>query len=187
MMRKLLAIALLSALCIVGLTSCEKLKELFPGIEIPLPEVPITVPVNVGPTPLFPNGIVLPRITQKFNLDSIIKANTNNQFGVADVTSVKLKDLTLSITDGANQANNLSNFENIKFAFSSNKNTTAVSIADYNFPDTYTTTANIIAANSPELVSYIIGNELYYDVTVKPRRAVTQAFTVVIKATVTAK
>jgi hypothetical protein len=187
MMRKLLAIAFLLALSIVGLTGCEKLKELFPGVEVPLPEVPITVPVGVGPTPLFPNGVVLPRIIKKFNLDSIVKANTNNQFGAGDVTSVKLKSLTFSITDGANQANNLSNFENIKFAFSSNINTTPVSIADYNFADTYTTTANIIAANSPELVSYITGNELYYDVTVKPRRTVTQSFSVIVKATVIAK
>jgi hypothetical protein len=182
-------LAMLFAVLIVALsTGCKKaLQALFAGVEVPLSEVRITVPPNPIAPPIYTGAIKLDRITQRLNLDSLVKANTGNKFGIADVSSVKLKEMLVTIAAGANAGNNFQNFENVKVDFSSNSNNTPIQIASYDFPDVYADQTNIATANSPELVNYIKANELYYDLTVKPRRPTTQALTMVIKATAIVK
>jgi hypothetical protein len=181
--------AILLAVIVVALsTGCKKaLQSLLPGFDVPLSEVRITVPPNPFAPPLYTGDLKLDRITQRLNLDSLVKTNTNNQFGVADVSSVKLKEMLVTIVDGANATNNFQNFENVKIGFSSNSNSNVIQISSYDFPNTYSTTTNIVTADSPELVNYIKATELYYDLTVKPRRPTTQPLTVVIQATAVVK
>ncbi|HEX8461298.1 MAG TPA: hypothetical protein VF623_07705 [Segetibacter sp.] len=190
-MKKLVLTSLLAVL-VIGLTStgCKKIvKAVFPGIDVPLSNLVVPVPANQNPLLLPPayTGELPPvRLVQRFNLDSLIKANTANQFGIGDVSSVKLKEMTFTIVDGATQTNNFQNFESFRIGFSSNSNSTVAQIASYSFPDTYSTTASINTANTPELISYLSGGELYYDLTVKPRRA-SNAMSVRLNAVVSVK
>ncbi len=186
-MKKIVWTPLLAMLVVAGALSCKKVvKAVFPGLDVKLSEVRIEVPVNPFAPPLFSGELPTVRISQAFNLDSLIKANTLNQFGVGDVTSVKIKEMTINL-ENTNQNNNLKNFEYLKIGFSSNTNKKIAEIVTYNFPDVNATSANIIGTNSSELVSYLNGRELYYDVTIKPRYPTSQMMIAVIKAVVSVK
>jgi hypothetical protein len=187
-LKKILWTPLLAILVVVaGALSCKKvIKTIFPGLDVNLSEVRIEVPINPFAPPVFSGELPTVRISQAFNLDSLIKANTLNQFGVGDVTSVKLKEMTINL-ENTNQNNNLKNFEYIKIGFSSSTNRTVAEIITYNFPDLNATSASINGTNSPELVTYLNGRELYYDVTIKPRYPTTQKMVAVIKAVVSVK
>lgn len=186
-MKKILWTPLLAILVVAGALSCKKvIKAVFPGLDVNLSEVRIEVPINPFAPPVFSGESPTVRISQAFNLDSLIKANTLNQFGVGDVTSVKLKEMTINL-ENTNQNNNLKNFEYLKIGFSSNTNKKIAEIVTFNFPDVNATSASINGTNSPELVSYLNGRELYYDVTVKPRYPTSQVMVAVIKAVVSVK
>lgn len=185
--KVLTPLLVLSVLLVAGTLSCKKvIKAVFPGLDVNLSEVRIEVPVNPFAPPVFSGELPTLRISQAFNLDSLIKANTLNQFNIRDVTSVKLKEMTISL-ENTNQNNNFKNFEYLKIGFSSNTNRNVAQIATYNFPDVNATSAGNNATNSPEFVTYLNGRELYYDVTIKPRYPTNQIMIAVIKAIVSVK
>jgi hypothetical protein len=125
--------------------------------------------------------------TQRFNLDSIIKVKTNGEFGIGDISSVKIKQMVATIANPDAQ-NNFSNFESARFTFSSNTNTNAQQIASFTFADAYTPTVTYTAPeNTPELLPYLNGTELTYNVFGKIRRYTTKALTVSIKVTMKVK
>jgi len=187
-MKRLVWTSLFAMLIVAGASSCKKIiKALFKEIDVELTEVRITVPANPIAPPAYNGDLPFPTITQQWDLDSLVRANTSDQFGLRDVTSLKLKAMTINIVEGADQDNNLQNFENLRLGFSSSKDTSVTQIASFDFPDTYATTANANTSSNAELISYLSGNELYYDLTVKPRRITTRPMTIVIKATVTVK
>ncbi len=187
-MKKIILSGLLSIFVLSVVTSCKKtVKAIFPGAETPLPELIYTLPpVNNPIIPLY-TTFPLPKVEQSFNLDSIVKVNTGNNFGSGDITSVKIKSLTMKIVAGADSANNLSNFETASFNFSSSSNTTPVQVANISFENVYSIEKVIPGDGTPELRGYLDGNKLYYDISASIRRYTNKSLKISIIATMIMK
>ena len=195
-MKKTFLAILIASLALVTISSCKKtVKALFPGATTDLPEVMNTLPtldsLRLAPYPVtelpLHTAFPLPQITQHFNLDSIVKANTGNNFGAGDITSVKLNQIKLKILTGADANNNISNFESAAFSFSSSSNSTPTTVTNVSFADVYATEKTIPGDNSLELRPYLSGTELYYNVSASLRRHTTHPIKISIIATVTMK
>lgn len=183
-MKKLFAFAA----CIVMLlsvTSCKKLiSKIFQGFDAEVPTIQFTLPAI---SYVRPEEIPLITFPQRFNLDSTIKANTEGAFGAGDVNSIKVKKIDFSISD-ADQNNNLSNFESVRFTLSSDAETNPVEIASATFPDTFATNYVYTSpASAPELRTYLNGSELYYTVYGKARRTTNKTLPLTIKVTLVLK
>ena len=194
-MKKLVLPVVVATLVICAVASCKKtVKAIFPGAESDLPEVVQTMPaidsVKIGTTvisvPLH-TPYSLPRIIQHFNLDSIVKVNTGNNFGAADITSVKVKSFRLKIVQYGDSANNLANFESASFNFSSNTKSDPIKVATVNFVDAFSLDKVISGDGTPELRPYLDGTELYYDISASLRRHTKKSIKISIIATVTMK
>ncbi len=187
-MKKIFLSCILSLFVLSVVTSCKKtVQAIFPGAETPLPELIYTLPpVNNPIIPLY-TTFPLPRVEQAFNLDSIVKVNTGNNFGAGDITSVKIKELKMKIVSGADSANNLSNFENASFNFSSTSNSNAIKVASIAFADVYATEKIIPGDGTPELRGYLDGNKLYYDINASIRRYTNKSLKISIIATMIMK
>lgn len=183
-MKKLLISVLMVLVIVTGFTGCKKIiKSIFTGFDTDVPAIVFTLP----PIPFVPpEEYPLGTYTQSFNFDSTIKANTNNSFNAGDVTSVKVKKIVMTLSNG-NAANNFANFESARFTFSSDIKLDPVTIASVTFPDTLSTAITIIPANSPELKPYLGGSKLYYNVFGKLRRTTTQSLPITVKVTLAIK
>lgn len=178
--------ALLSVLVLfTTITGCKKvIDKIFDGFDADVPAIEVKLPI----IPLAPpQEIQIGSFTQRFNLDSTIKANSDNTFGAGDVKSIKVKSIQFSLLD-ADANNNVSNFESARFTFHSNANATPVQIASVNFPDVYATSFTYTSdANAPELKDYLKGNELTYTVFGKIRRTTSKTLPLSIQVTLTVK
>lgn len=179
-MKKLSVYVLLVILIAAGISSCKKIiREIFQGIDADVPEFSVTLP----PIPVaLPFEVPFPRLSQHFNLDSAVKASTGGVYGANDVSSVKVKQIFFNLAN-ADTLNNLSNFESVRVAFSSDTNTDTVTIASITFPETYSSTITYTPVNSPDLKPYLTGSILYYDVYGKIRRITTKPLQLSIKVT----
>lgn len=191
-MKKVFASVLL-IMFLGACVSCGKIiNSVFPGVDVDAPLVTFTIP---APPPLPPGTPVpsgeqsLGSLTQSFNLDSAVKAKTNGQFGAADVTSVKIKQIVFNMSNTDDQ-NNFSNFESTRFTFASNAaaNTSELEVASITFPQTNTSTVTYTAPdNAPELRPYLDGTRLTYNVYGKLRKYTTKALPVTVLVTMRVK
>ena len=166
-MRKYFFSVLIVAVIITALSGCKKIiRNLFQGIDAEVPPFSVTLPaVPFAP----PVEVPLGSYSQHFNLDSTVRANTNNVYGANDVSSVKVKQMVFTLAN-PDTLNNISNFESARFTFSSNTKTDTVTVASITFPDTYAATYTYIPTNSPELKPYLNGTVLNYNAFGKLRR-----------------
>lgn len=166
----------LSAIAIIAITfgifstlqSCTKLAKLLNfSLGMQTETVNVTIPVTSGT-----NGTVtVGPTTNSFNVDSFIKAQTGNQLGAANVSSVKLASVIFTLNN-ANSLNNFQNFESCSATFSSNTNSTPFTVSIADNPDVYSNTLSLPVDSTTELKSYI-GNEFNYTVSGKLRRGTT--------------
>lgn len=178
-MKKLVIFVLIIVTLVATSISCKKIiRNIFQGIDADVPEFSVTIP----PIPIvLPIAIPIP-ISQHFNLDSTVKANTGGVFGANDVTSVKVKQVVFNLSD-ADSLNNLSNFESVRVTFSSDVKTDTVTVASVVFPETYAATVTYTPVNSPELKPYLTGSVLHYTIFGKIRRVTTKSLHLSIKVT----
>lgn len=170
-MKKVLFAASLASAVVFGFSSCEKIKDkLFPNFDTDGGTVVLSVPVMSNTT----NEGVWDQATINFNLDSVIKKYTNNQFSISNANSIKIKTVTLTVLDG-NQQNNISNFESVKLAVSSNSNSTPANVISATLQDI--NQPAVINGNDVELKSYLTGSQITYKLSGKMRRATTQKLT----------
>src|SRR4051794_3108972 len=184
-MKKSIAFGVLTLfLVLTAFTGCKKLiQSVFPGLEVDLPAITLTAPaIPYAP----PTEVQLATLTQHFNLDSLIRANTNGVFGIRDISSVKVTRMKFTIAN-ADQQNNISNFETARLLFGSAVTGESAEIAAINFPDVYADNYLYTAANAPELVSYFQTNELKYTMSGKLRRITTKPVTLSMVLTVNIK
>lgn len=179
-MKKLCALAVMAIMLVTGFSSCKKIiSAIFPGIDAKAPDVSITVPpVLFAPA----DELSLGNYTVRFNLDSIVRANTKEVFNANDIRSVKIKSITVSALNSDN-LNNLSNFEYARMALSSNTNQAEANLVTLNFPDEATSTFTVTPESSPDIRSYLSGNELYYTIYGKMRRPTTKSLNLVVSVT----
>lgn len=179
-MKKIIGSVLLVVLIAAGVAGCKKIiKAVFPGLDVDAPTITFTLPaIPFAP----PNELHIATFKQHFNLDSVVKAQTNGAFGATDVASVQVKQITFNLSN-ADAQNNLANFESARFTFSSSSTSSVAEVANIQFPDTFADSYTYTSTNAPELISYLSGNELTYDVYGKLRRITTKPLTLTVKVT----
>lgn len=167
-----------------GVTGCKKIiNAIFPSFDVDAPTITVSLPaIPFAP----PSELHIATIKQSFNLDSAVKAKTGGTFGASDVTSVQVKQIVFNISN-ADELNNLSNFESARFTLSSSSTTQVAEIANITFPNTYADSYTYTTTNPPEIISYLKGNELTYDVYGKLRRVTTKPMTLTVKVTLRVK
>ena len=173
----------LSALLIILLSfaGCKKIASaIFGGFDtsvdyqVSVPVVPIVLPVEMP----------LGQYMYKFNLDSIVKAQTAGIYNANDVKSIKAKEFNITITN-ADQLNNVSNFQNIRVTIHSNTNSTPAELFAVTFPDTYAASFTT-PGNNTELVSYLKGSDITYTIYGKNRRITTKPLIIYLSVTIRA-
>jgi hypothetical protein len=183
-MKKIIPVIFVLLVVLPAITGCKKLMEaIFPGLDVDLPAITVTVPAIPY---LPPNEMQLGTFTQHFNLDSVIRANTNGVFNIGDIKSVKVTKARFTILQ-PDQQNNISNFETVRLLFGSAVTGDLAEIAAINFPDMYADNYLYTPANAPELLSYFRTNELMYTASGKLRRITTKPVTLSLVVTVTIK
>jgi hypothetical protein len=183
-MKKLLITVSVALILIINVTSCKKIiEQVFPGLDVKVPEIQLTIPA-IPFVP--PNEISLGSYTAYFNLDSTIKANTGNVFGVGVVSSIKVKEVFVSLAN-ADDLNNLSNFESARVTLSSNSRRDPTNVTTLNFPTSNTSSATFPQSDSPELLDYLKGTEITYNVYGKARRATLKPLNMTVSVTVRVK
>ncbi|MCW3111570.1 MAG: hypothetical protein JWQ09_6076 [Segetibacter sp.] len=179
-MKKIIGSVLLVMVIAAGVVGCKKIiKAIFPGLDVDAPTITVSLPA-IPFVP--PSEAHIATFKQHFNLDSIVKAQTNGAFGATDVASVQVKQIAFNLLN-ADPQNNLANFESVRFTFSSTSTTSVAEVASIKFPDTFADSYTYTSTNPPELISYLSGNELTYDVYGKLRRITTKPLTLTVKVT----
>jgi hypothetical protein len=155
---------------IVALPSCKKVAEkLFSGFDLPLTDIPTVIPTISVSYYTF-----LTSTTIKFNLDSIVKAESRGSFGGGDLTSVKVKQATLRLQQA--DAPNMALLQTVSIQLYSDSVRIPVTLVSANVPDSASTTLHFDASQSPEILPYLQGKTITYIVTVVNRRPITQRF-----------
>ena len=168
-------------------TSCKKTiqeaVQTFQGFDATLSTVEFDMPaVPFAP----PFEVQLGQFPQHFDFDSLVKANTAGTFSSADIVSVKLKNMSVKITN-ADATNNLGNFQSARFEFFSNAVPTPVEVANVTFLDAVSDSINVTPTNPPELKGYLAGKELTYKVFGQLRRTTSKSLHLKINTIVTVR
>jgi hypothetical protein len=161
-MKKILyPFCLLAALSFV---SCDKVKTaLFPDFDLALAEAEIEIPIIVSTSAESEMG----EETVSMNLDSAIRANTNDEFNLSHVNSIKVKRVEIELLN-ADEENNLSNFEYAKVYVATGANNPVI-VGSYSIADAYATSVSF-QAESADLKSLLSANQFTYSVAGKARR-----------------
>ena len=171
-------------LVIAGFSSCGKIVEkVFPGVDANAPEIQLTIPIVPV---VLPNEFSLGSFTTQINLDSTIRANTAGVFGIGVVSSIKVKEIVITLPNGDN-LNNLANFETARVTFTAPNNSTPLTVASLAFPDTYATSSTYTPADSPDLLEYLKGSEVTYTVYGRARRITTKPLNMTVSVTLRVK
>lgn len=181
-MKKILLNFLAVSILLFQLSSCKKIaKALFGGFDQNVPDIQVTLPA----VPLVsPFEIPLGSYSYKFNLDSIVRSKTGGVFGANDVSSIKIKQLSININN-ADPLNNLQNFQSVRVTIKSNTNSTPTELFSVMFPDMYADTFTT-PGNNTELLSYLKGSDIVYDIYGKNRRITTKPLNLVISVIIRA-
>lgn len=159
----------LAALLLVfaAISSCKKIvAAVFGGTDVNIPPVEFTIPVLLVVSPTEQS---LGSYVQPINLDSAVRANTGGLFGINAVSTITLKTVTMTCSN-ADALNNLSSFESARVSIYSNSNPTPVDIFSVSFPDENLTSYTFTPGNRVELLPYLSGSSVTYNVYAKNRR-----------------
>lgn len=178
---------MLAVLVLLTAVSCDKINEvkenLFKGFDVALPGFNIQVP----PIPLVTgNEISLGTYSFRYNLDSAVRANTSGVFGAGAVSSVRIKKIVVALSN-PDGLNNLSNFDYTSIRFSSASKAPTDPPITITFPDVYTETHTQNISNSPDLKSFLNGEEVLFNLSGKNKKITTKPLSLSVEVTVTVK
>jgi hypothetical protein len=171
-MKKNVIICLAIAAMSVMYTSCSKIDALISSALVSWTSTTVSfdVPVIADTT----NESAIGTGSYTYNLDSLIKAQTSNQFGLKNVSHFYLTSCTLTILN-PDAANNFANFQSASGTISTSANATPATIGNVtNNPDTYAATLSVPVNTTTDLKSYVSpsGTTTFsYSITGKARRA----------------
>lgn len=155
---------------------------IFEGTDVDAPALTISIPAVIT---LSPDEMTLGTYTQSINLDSMVKSKTSGIFGANVVSSVKVKQVTITLTN-ADQFNNISNFKSARVTLQSNSNNTPVQLFLVSFDDTYATTYTFTSNDSPELLPYLKGSAISYTLYGRIRRITNKPLEMLVNVTLRA-
>ncbi len=166
-MKKLIILLSVVFALSISFSACKKIiAAIFKGVDVSVPEMQFTIPAIFG---VAPGEIPLGSFPYKFNLDSVVRANTGGAFGAGSVTSIKIKEVTITVLN-ADQFNNLANFETARITIQSNTNNNPIEFFSVTFPDVFASEYTSPGASNVELVSYLKGTDIVYKMYAKNRR-----------------
>lgn len=178
-MKKLKLFSILAVAIAAGsLQSCSKIAQAL-QYDIPLQTGSVTI---VIPPTAASTGVATGSATNTINIDSVIKANTSNQLGVSNITSVKITSATM-ILENPDSANNFQNFSSCTASFYTNSNTAPYGVTIASNPNVYESTLDLPVNGNDELKSYINGNQFTYSAGGTLRTSTTQSLTCTISFT----
>ena len=168
-MKKNHLLKILTVAVVVGtvgtLQSCNKaLQNLHFNLSMQTQTVTVTIPPASGTISVGP-------ITSTYNVDSFIRANTGNQLGISNISSVEISSCVLTLSNGT-ATNNFGNFESCSASFFSNTNSTPYTLSIPNNPDGDYQTLALPVDSTAQLSSYL-GNQFTYNLTGSLRRPTT--------------
>lgn len=160
-MKRLILIPLAAALLCINLSSCKKIiAAVYGGTDVTIPQFQLILP-QVYSVP--PGEIPLGSYSYYINLDSSVRAGTRGVFGANAVNSVKIKKVIIKIIN-PDAYDNLANIDSARVTLQSSSNNNPVEIFNIGFPNTYSDTYEYTTTNSPELLSYVKGNLIIYNI-----------------------
>jgi len=182
-MKRVILISLIASTILVNLSSCKKaLAAVFGGTDVAVPEFKMIVPQIYI---VAPGEIPLGGYSFYFNLDSTVRAKTGGVFGANAVNSIKIKQITIKITN-PDAYDNLANIDSARVTLQSSSNNNPVELFNIGFPNTYADTYNYTTTNSPELLSYVKGNTITCNVFGKMRTATNKPLGLTVDVTLRA-
>jgi hypothetical protein len=185
-MKNRLTIFLTTLLIVVGSSSCKDVVDnIFPGTDIAVPPITISIPA-IPPIAVALGELPMGNYYQRLNLDSAVRANTGGAFGAEAVSSIKMKDVTINITDG-DENNNLSNFESARVLLTSNSQSNAVELFSLSFPTSTSYSLTHTPTNPPELLPHLKGGELTYQIYGKARKSTSKNLTMTVSVVMKVK
>jgi hypothetical protein len=175
MKGSIISVAMLLTFC----CSCREAKEkLLPSFTVNIPAIKLTVP----PLPVVvKEPVPVGALKTHINMDSSIRANTNNVLGADAVDFVKVKKLVIRALN-ADKKNNLSNFESARMTIFSD--TSSTDIAVISFPTTYSDSITVIPQKSPDISKYLRGTTLAYNLYWTNRKITTKFLKLEVNVTV---
>jgi hypothetical protein len=165
---KPIKIAALSFLClstVLLIQSCKKIKEAA-QISIPLSteQVEFTIPIIVAT-----GTQTIADVNFPLNVDSIIKAN-DAEFATKNIKSVSINSCQLNLLDG-DATDNFSALQDCSIKFSSNVNSTQVTLSEVtNNPDVEAQSLILPVNSSLDLAGYFKTNSFSYRVSATARK-----------------
>ncbi|KAA9037204.1 hypothetical protein FW778_17405 [Ginsengibacter hankyongi] len=160
-MKRLILISLIGGLIFINLSSCKKvLAAVYGGTDVTVPQFQLILP-QIYSVP--PGEIPLGSYSYYINLDSSVRASTGGVFGANAVNSVKIKKVTIKITN-PDAYDNLANIDSARVTLQSSSNNNPLQLFTIGFPATYDDTYDYTTSNSPELLPYVKGNIIIYNV-----------------------
>ncbi len=182
-MKKIFIPVIIFLALIAGFTACRKIvAAVFGGTDVNVPAAEFTIPILLGVTP---NEQLFGTYSQHINLDSAVKANTAGVFGINAVNSIKVKQVKMVLVN-PDVLNNFANFETVRVTLSSDTRNTPVEFFAANFPDTYSSTYLFSPTGSPELLPYLGGSRITYNIYGKNRRITSKPLTIQVNVTLRA-
>jgi hypothetical protein len=188
--------ALLSTFSVLGIAatlgfqSCDKIKEAIPSQDVSFDGA--SADIIIPPVSDTTAQGSIAETSFKYNLDSLIKAQTSGALGFSNIQSIKVNSISITLND-ADQANNFANFSYAGLSFNTDASNYDVYNLGYiaNNPDAYsaTLTPPVLDANQ-DLKKYFGANTtLRYLFVAKLRRKTTKALhgRAQVKYTITVK
>ena len=163
--KRALFILSITIISITILPGCKKIAEtVFSGFDLPLNGIPAIIPPF--PISYYPYSITN---TYTFNLDSIVKAESNGVFVGKDLKSVKVTQATIHLQN-ADAVTKLGALYTVSIQLYSDSIRSSVTLARANVPDTATNTLNFDVSNSPEILPYLQGKTISYVISMLSRQ-----------------
>lgn len=184
-MKKHLAIILLAAVLLSGLVSCKKIVDtFFAGETFTMPAITMTIPIIpiADSTQEFSGG----SFTTYINVDSTIKANTSGVFNINSISTVTVKQVSVTLTN-ADEINNVSAFKSFRITISSNTNATVANMVTVNIPASAAGSYTYTPTNPANIVDYLKGTNINNAVYGTARKTTTKALNVKVVITLFAK
>ena len=179
MKRRLFLYAALIACTGIMYSSCGKIASLIRATAISWQAVDVSFNVPIVTDTANFTSVGSGSFT--YNIDSLIKAQTLNQLGLANIDQFTLTSCTMTIQN-PDASNNFANFESAGGSLSTSANTTPITMGTITTPDTYSATLNVpvTTANLKAYVSPSGTTMFTYSVQAKARRATTKVLNVTV-------
>ena len=152
--------------------SCNKLKDAIPAQDVSFTE---GGDITISPASDTTQQLALGQISLSYNLDSMIKAQTDQKLGFSNIQSVKIASIKLTLND-ATTTNNFANFSQVSAAFNSDINGDIYTVTNIpSNPDSYSSELTPAVTDASQDIKKYFNSQMTFNYLMsgKLRRATT--------------